>query len=268
MHNIGNAVFAYAADNGGWLPMAKIDPGWYLARTGSDGPLGIDRWMWDMPAATRDMLVKYGVIHQAFYCPSNAETQNDTGTGSLGAGTSEWDYNAFYNYPTITNQAISGNAPVDSAGFGVMGYVFLITRLDPGSGVTKSQGNGGLSWGDSRSFGNLNLHWDLQSKLRPQTTPNPNPLMHNASHPPIAAQTELAVEEMVTSTINNAATNQANLNWGTIFGGWPKPEPSAHLYGPKPAGMNVLFMDGHVDWRDISQCYPRAYPNSGPWFWW
>jgi prepilin-type N-terminal cleavage/methylation domain-containing protein len=115
MHNIGGALFAYAADNAGWLPAAKCSGGWYAT-----APAEV--WMWDMPCPTRDLMVKYGVTHKCFYCPSNADTQDETGLTTTGAGPSTWDYNAYYNYPSgVTHQAILGR-PADSAGIGVCRY--------------------------------------------------------------------------------------------------------------------------------------------------
>jgi prepilin-type N-terminal cleavage/methylation domain-containing protein/prepilin-type processing-associated H-X9-DG protein len=266
MHNIGGALFAYAADNAGWLPAAKCDGGWYAARNGSGAPT--ENWMWDMSAPMRDLLVKYGAIHQSFYCPSNAETQDDGNTaGSMGAGTSEWDYNAYYNYqPTMTNAAIPGR-PADSAGFGVMGYVFLIQRLDPGLNNLQVSNN----VGDAVSTTKTDYYWNFQNKIsKAIATQN----RFHVSRPTVAAQTELVVEAMVSNNLINAtAAGRAQVSWGLVLGGWPKPEPSAHLYGQEPAGMNVLFMDGHVDWRTFTDCFPRTNVapgngRGGVYFWW
>jgi prepilin-type processing-associated H-X9-DG protein len=266
MHNLGGALFAYAADNGGWLPAARADGGWYFARNGAAAPT--ENWMWDMSAPLRDMLVKYGATHQASYCPSNAETQDDGNTaGSMGAGSSEWDYNVYYNYqPAMTNAAISGK-PADSAGFGVLGYVFLIQRADPN--LNNLQINNNV--GDAISTTKATYYWNLQTRLNKAiATPN----RFHATRAPIAAQTELVVEEMVSNNFVNAtASGRAQVSWGLVLGGWPKPEPSAHLYGNEPAGMNILYMDGHVDWRTFTDCYPRTNVapgngRQGVYFWW
>jgi len=46
---------------------------------------------------------------------------------------------------------------------------------------------------------------------------------------------------------------------------------SSHLQGGKPAGGNMLFVDGHLEWRVFSQMQMRMLtPNGGPPadFWW
>ncbi|MGA2853036.1 MAG: prepilin-type N-terminal cleavage/methylation domain-containing protein [Verrucomicrobiota bacterium] len=55
-------------------------------------------------------------------------------------------------------------------------------------------------------------------------------------------------------------------NYTSIQGGFTYPHVSPHLKGNVPAGGNVGFKDGHVDWRDFKLMTPR---NPGaPCFWW
>src|SRR5581483_1860257 len=55
LHNIGLALHSYAAMNRGFLP----------AFTGGGN------WMWDLPAATRNAIMRYGAVRANFYCPTN-----------------------------------------------------------------------------------------------------------------------------------------------------------------------------------------------------
>jgi len=266
LRNAGQALFAYAADNKGWLPAAECDGGW-------NPTAPAESWMWDLSAPMRDLMVKYGVTHKAFYCPSNADTQDDTvagpnqhpvANGYNPSPWSEWDFRVSYR---------SQNPYMDSSGFGVMGYVFLITRcthtpynptLDgalPGlhNTLANNVGNGG-------STTSVSYQWDFQSKLRPVNSPN----KFGFTKPALSSQTELAVDAIVATK----DPTTGNKSYGLVFGWWPNPEPSVHLYAAKPMGGNILFMDGHVDWRNLSDMAPRvlcgilAPPNPPPYFYW
>lgn len=61
LHNIGQAVLMYANENKGKLP-----------QHGSDA-----LWLWDVPFATRDALVKKGGVRNALYCPNFKEQNVD-----------------------------------------------------------------------------------------------------------------------------------------------------------------------------------------------
>ena len=55
-------------------------------------------------------------------------------------------------------------------------------------------------------------------------------------------------------------------DWGVSYS-----DASAHLYGATPDGGNIMFMDGHVDWRPFKQMIKHAYAGDGtgtPTFWW
>jgi prepilin-type processing-associated H-X9-DG protein len=38
---------------------------------------------------------------------------------------------------------------------------------------------------------------------------------------------------------------------------------SAHLNGAVPSGGNIMFLDGHVDWRKFQQMTNMALPSGG-----
>jgi prepilin-type N-terminal cleavage/methylation domain-containing protein/prepilin-type processing-associated H-X9-DG protein len=52
-----------------------------------------------------------------------------------------------------------------------------------------------------------------------------------------------------------------------IRGGWSKPHDSAHLTGKIPHGGNVLFLDGHTEWKKFDKMVVRT-DGSDPSFWW
>ena len=67
-----------------------------------------------------------------------------------------------------------------------------------------------------------------------------------------------------------AALNAAMLtyNWTSIPGGYIKPHLSAHLNGSIPLGGNVGMLDGHVEWRNLTNMLPRAGNGGEPFFYW
>ncbi len=71
-------------------------------------------------------------------------------------------------------------------------------------------------------------------------------------------QTEAQRELAVDSVIGTAP------KW-TETGGLSFPHGPSHMDGGGPAGGNILFLDGHVEWRPFSEMKSRT---SGPTFWW
>lgn len=55
-------------------------------------------------------------------------------------------------------------------------------------------------------------------------------------------------------------------NYTDIAGGFPIHHVSPHLKGNVPAGGNLGFKDGHVEWRDFEFMTPRT--TGGTYFWW
>jgi prepilin-type processing-associated H-X9-DG protein len=56
-------------------------------------------------------------------------------------------------------------------------------------------------------------------------------------------------------------------NFTRVPGGWIKPHQTSHLYGSIPAGGNIAFLDGHVEWRKWGpEVIVRTYAE--PSFWW
>ena len=59
------------------------------------------------------------------------------------------------------------------------------------------------------------------------------------------------------------ATISENGSFTAIFGGWSQPHNSSHLNkDSRPEGGNILYLDGHCEWHDISMMKIRC--NSGP----
>jgi len=63
------------------------------------------------------------------------------------------------------------------------------------------------------------------------------------------------------------ATLDQNGNFAGINGGWGLPHHTSHLRNNnKPAGGNVLFLDGHCEWRDFVYMKVRVTGSPEQWF--
>jgi prepilin-type N-terminal cleavage/methylation domain-containing protein/prepilin-type processing-associated H-X9-DG protein len=128
-----------------------------------------------------------------------------------------------------------------SAGYAVTGYYFLIRR--PGSGLPPLQTVGVTP--------QLRMKYleTLTDKQRDAKRTSPSDI-------------ELAAD----ATLSNTA-NIRSARFSAVVGGWPEPHWSNHLKGEKATGGNILFLDGHVTWRNLSQM--TVWAISGPavhWF--
>ena len=93
LRNVGQSLVMYVNENKGKLPQHSSNA----------------YWLWDVPYASRDALVKKGGIRETLYCPFSIEQNvNDL-----------WD---FAGPPATTPQ-----------GYAVIGYFYLVRRLAPGS---------------------------------------------------------------------------------------------------------------------------------------
>ncbi len=242
LHNIGIALLNYAQDNRQKFPQ-------YYAVQGQTAPSTVNggNWLWDLEAGARDALMHYGAPRTMLYCPRNADAMN---------------VNGLFDYSVTPTTPATGPLP-DQYGFAVLGYAFLMTRADP-SGYPNSEVNP------------TNLappyKWNYQSSLTVRNTAWPYPTVVSTptqARAPLASQTEIVFDPTIST-----GTNPATASFGNIQGGYSTSHQSAHWYGGLPLGGNVLFMDGHGEWRAFKQMQPRAimgvYSAGGttPYFWW
>ena len=64
---------------------------------------------------------------------------------------------------------------------------------------------------------------------------------------------------------NSESREPANKNFVSIFGGFGAHGTSHRDRGESPTGGNILFLDGHVEWRNFPGMKPRLF--SSPIFW-
>jgi prepilin-type N-terminal cleavage/methylation domain-containing protein/prepilin-type processing-associated H-X9-DG protein len=250
MHNNGIALLNYAADNKGQLPQATALEENPTVTTGFGGA-----WLWDLEVPVRNMMLRYGASRNTFYCPSNPAQNNNQ----------LWNFGV-YAYPTgrtanlsfAPPMNVSGTDPVTGSSYDgpqnmpaetgdlVTGYTWLIHRADispTNAGYPTDMftdvgvaGNGGIPTG-------LANHWSYQRSLRPHNTPAANGAL--PAKPNVSSDTEISADAVV-------STGTPPFNFGDVLGGWNQPHQSSHWYSGLPTGGNILFLDGHVAWRNAN----------------
>ena len=81
--------------------------------------------------------------------------------------------------------------------------------------------------------------------------------------PRYAASDLVLMTDIVIS--QNDTRSWANDNFVRVFGGYFMGHGTTHRTGNKPLGGNILFLDGHVDWRPFDMMKNRLF--SWPHFW-
>ena len=195
----GQSLIMYSNENKGRLP---VHP-------------GNSYWLFDIPIPSRDAMVRYGCPRGAFYCPSNADMQ---------------DQDRLYNY----NSGDPATA-IHSA----TGYQWLFKRRNAPM--------------PPMNFGRPFLERTTQ-KITLTIPPNP---------PVTLAGSDV---ELATDMVNSRGTPGSpgeNFAGGAI-GGHPRAHHTSHMRTrQKPAGGNILFLDGHVSWRDFGTMKVQTQHN-GP----
>ena len=65
---------------------------------------------------------------------------------------------------------------------------------------------------------------------------------------------------------NLSVGNPPNRKFVGVYGGWPSHRSNHTKRSKDGAGGNILFLDGHVTWRDIGEMKIRFQPGHDEWF--
>lgn len=227
LHQIGIALNAYATDFGNKLPVMTNET---VLDPNGNSVSDTAQWAWDMPEKAGDAMVSAGGLQwTSFYCPGTSWRFDDTDNQYL------WNC-----------QYINGQSPY---GLHVIGYAMAFagsaSRLKPA---------------------------DQNTTIMPEKTPNPV----NTLLPPVTVNISdrvLVADATISVLSSTTYANRYKDVYNSVPGGYqppgwttPKPHTSPHLKGAFPAGGNVGFKDGHVEWRKFDDMQPRASGGIG--FWW
>jgi len=190
---------------------------------------GAASWAWDLPAPPAAAMLASGVQKKTFYCPGTAPRFNDTlNFLNATAGQSLWYFN------------FSGN-DADPNQFHVIGYLMAFSGAN--SLLTVS-----------------NQNTTMQPEA-PRTS-----TLAGAAVLPVPSSSDRVLFADATISENIANTVAAAGSFTSVNGGFSVPHISPHLKGQLPAGGNLGFKDGHVQWRKFNDMSQRA--SSGRGFWW
>jgi len=136
--------------------------------------------------------------------------------------------------------------------FNIVGYAFAFNG--PSSKLTTQWQNSTLQ-AELRTFGGITTKDDLTRR-------------------------ELIADVMISNGDTYPATPADNFT--SVSGGFYKPHLSAHLKNGVPKGGNIVYKDGHAQWKKFnsppagktsftvneSNLYTFSRTQGGPWFWW
>jgi len=186
-------------------------------------------WAWDLPWDIGNTLLSSGVQKKTFYCPGTSPRFSDELNFQNPAPYSLWNF-ANGNFHVMgTLLACAGNQ----------------SKLDPTNQNTKL----------------------TAEPIKMQTVSGTITFT-----PPLSDRVLTADATISENLAGTAASPAAAGSFSSVDGGFKDPSgnlvphTSPHLKGNLPAGGNVGFKDGHVEWRKFQQMVQRA--DSGKGFWW
>lgn len=186
-------------------------------------------WAWDTPVSTVNALLNSGAQTNTFYCPGTAPRFTDVQNWS-GPGTTLWNFGASGTYP-----------------FHIVGYVLAFSGS--ASKLAATNQNASILPEAINNFPITGTSTTYRAAERV--------LVADATISTGAAQPGFAHPE----------NNYTVISGGFTYNGLSYPHTSPHLNGNVPAGGNLGFKDGHVEWRDFTFMTPRT-TSGAPYFWW
>lgn len=140
-----------------------------------------------------------------------------------------------YYCPAFPEQNVAAAWDFNPGNFSVMGYYFLTTRLDTNS-KPMVVGNGAGQFPSLQTSFSKRQYID---SLRPKFTVTNSALPGYSYQPTKPSEVELITDCII--------RQNSGSNWGADGG--LKGHVTSHMDKSLPAGANIFFLDGHVDWR-------------------
>ena len=193
----------------------------------------VDRWLFDVSYWTTDIILKTGAFDRhIFYCPSWRQRDNII----------FWRYGE--NLPAGTSESYLVPEPQDEARrkdhHRIMGYFWLIDYAGERDDAPMSPEGG-------------------QKKEWVKT-------LISTKNPP-------AMVELITDVTVSNGPDRYEADFTGATGGcwdrWQVTDRSNHVKGTRATGGNILFVDGHVQWRKFNEMELRwPPPRANPSMWW
>jgi prepilin-type N-terminal cleavage/methylation domain-containing protein/prepilin-type processing-associated H-X9-DG protein len=212
--------------------------GLFLYADDYDGKLPlneIDRWLFDVSYWTTDIILETGAFDRhIFYCPSWRQRDNII----------FWRY--FENLPAGTPEDYPRPEPTDELTrkfyHRIMGYFWFIDYVNGRANPPMSSENSA-----------------------------PKEWVRNVAATKSAPASVELISDVTASDGPDRDTSDFTRATGGCWSNWHVYDRSNHLKGgSKPGGGNILFVDGHVQWRHFGDMEHRWFWQSfgNPCFWW
>jgi type II secretory pathway pseudopilin PulG len=203
----------------------------------NDAKLPLNRsgyWLWDIAYSTTDFIIASGGTRDTFYCPSDLSKNGDMSI--------VWQF----------GQSSGGK------GIGVK----------PDTVVEPETGRENL-------YRVTSYFWmmDLESKRSQQPIfepGTPHKRWVRTINDKGAGDAELVTDATLSTTNDRDQGNFVDVPGG-LFSQYQLYDRTNHLRKGRPEGSNVIFLDGHQDWRNFSEMEMRFTPAFGggpPFHWW
>ncbi len=144
--------------------------------------------------------------------------------------------------PVYQEQDVDGLWNYDP-NYSVLGYFFLTQRVPPPAPAGKVVPNPPP----------LNADLMKKAEYQDRNVPKRNPNTGTAS----SSETELVTDAVISKSGSFLG----------IKGGWANPHLTSHMRNEKPEGGHILYMDGHVDWRNKKDMVIRGRAGGDIEFW-
>ena len=220
----------------GALLYADLSDGWVPDPTGGGG------WFWDVSFwCTNQITEMSGVDYKSYFCPSNKSKKPEDAR--------------FWQYSMIS----SGSSPVEhrdestltisqqKSNFRVLSYIFMFDRFNAnGSSIMPQQ----LQSGEDAIW---------VSKTTELKNTGSTIMMMDAI---ISERNEWQFSEVVGGSLGKYGI----LDTSNHFSRQMLTSSTGANSGPRPSGGNLVFADGHAEWKHFDRIEYRL--QWGQWFWW